>query len=1343
MLMIHTDGRTVKVNAYSNDYKPKSGIPIATCATVWNNPDTGEDFMLVVNEALYFGDQLDCSLWNPNQLRAQGLVVNDVPRQFQRDSTHSIIIPSQQLEIPLHLSGIISGFESRKPSLAEWEDSSIQKIELTSMEAWKPASVTFAEKEATISSVRQGIESEFGLPEHLMDVQGPQYENYARQVSSYKTFHDSGGTAEFEPDLAERLISKVRVSASDPEGDGLHQHEETRGLAKLSTAERRSVLTPEALSKRWLIGLDTAKTTLRNTTQAGIRNVIAPGERKLRHRLDHLRFPNLRGRFYSDTMFAQVKSTRGSTCAQVFTDGKGYDTLDGLVAKRNAHEALTRFIQTSGIPQTIVSDNALEETLGEWGNVCRRHRIEQKQIVPYAYWSNLAEHSIREIKTKVRRAMRRRRAPRRLWDYCGEWICAIRRLTASNALDGRTPFENIHGTTPEISPYSLFDWYEPVSYWDPQNQFPFEKKRFGRWLGVAEVSTDVMAFYVLTETGKVVVRKDVWALPQEEMKEPDNIAELSRVDAAIKAKIGDSLKDKEMDSDLLQDHPAPPDDLFEDDDEAIEPAEPDSAREEADDYTPEAFDNYLTAEVLLPHGGVMVKATVKDRKRNPDGNPTGRANSNPLLDTREYEVEFPDGSTDSFTANLIAENILSQVDEEGHSFSILKEIVDHRTNGKALTKDDGFTTDRRGRRHPKQTTQGWELEVEWKDGSTSWIPLKDLKDSNPVEVSEYAVANKIAEEPAFSWWVRHVLRKRDRIIGKVKSRYWSKTHKFGIELPKSVSQALAIDRKTGEDFWRRAIEKEMKNVMPAFQFLDDDKVPDFYKPIVCHMVFDIKMDLTRKARLVAGGHLTEAPKESTYSSVVSRDSVRLVFMIAALNDLDILCADVQNAYLNAPTKEKVYIKHAGPEFGPAREGRPVLIVRALYGLRSSGARWRDHMAASLREGGYKSCLADPDVWMKANVKPNGEKYWEYVVVYVDDVLVISHEPQKAMDYLSTRYTLKEGSVKEPDSYLGAEIKKWHIDGSEDPSKTRWAMSSDIYVKRALADVERELGLVGQKLMTKAPTQLSAGYRPELDTTPELDPARASYYQGLIGILRWMCEIGRIDILFSVALMSRFLANPREGHLEQVFHIFAFLKAHDRSALLFDDTEPNFHESRFRDSDWSEFYPDAKEVIPPNAPEARGKSVTMTAFVDADHAGCRVTRRSHTGILIYVNRAPILWFSKRQNTVETSTFGSEFVAAKVAVEIIEGLRYKLRMMGIEIDGPTNLFCDNDSVVRNSSSPESTLKKKHNSIAYHRVREAQAAGVIRITHEDGLTNLADLFTKALTGPRLKELVQRILW
>jgi Reverse transcriptase (RNA-dependent DNA polymerase) len=149
----------------------------------------------------------------------------------------------------------------------------------------------------------------------------------------------------------------------------------------------------------------------------------------------------------------------------------------------------------------------------------------------------------------------------------------------------------------------------------------------------------------------------------------------------------------------------------------------------------------------------------------------------------------------------------------------------------------------------------------------------------------------------------------------------------------------------------------MTNVMSAFEFRENDNVQIGYKEIDCHMIFDIKTDLTRKARLVAGGHQTDVPKESVYSSVDSRDSVRIAFLIAALNGLDVLARDVQNAYLNAPTKGNCYTI-AGPEFRKDNIGRPVLIVRALYGLCSSGARWRDHMASTLRDNGFKGCMAD-------------------------------------------------------------------------------------------------------------------------------------------------------------------------------------------------------------------------------------------------------------------------------------------------------------------------------------------------------------------------------------------------
>lgn len=162
-------------------------------------------------------------------------------------------------------------------------------------------------------------------------------------------------------------------------------------------------------------------------------------------------------------------------------------------------------------------------------------------------------------------------------------------------------------------------------------------------------------------------------------------------------------------------------------------------------------------------------------------------------------------------------------------------------------------------------------------------------------------------------------------------------------------------------------------------------------------------------------------------------------------------------------------------------------------------------------------------------------------------------------------------------------------------------------------------------------------------------------------------------------------------------------------------------------EWLDFYPDAEELRPRNAPEPLGNDIVIRVYVDANHAGNLKNRRSHTGLIIYVNNSPIMWFSKRQNTVESSSFGSEFVALRIATELIEALRYKLRTFGVRVESPTEIYCDNKSVVQNSSVPESTLSKRHNAICYHRVREAQAAEIIKVGWIEGIRNLADLFTK----------------
>ena len=150
-----------------------------------------------------------------------------------------------------------------------------------------------------------------------------------------------------------------------------------------------------------------------------------------------------------------------------------------------------------------------------------------------------------------------------------------------------------------------------------------------------------------------------------------------------------------------------------------------------------------------------------------------------------------------------------------------------------------------------------------------------------------------------------------------------------------------------------------------------------------------------------------------------------------------------------------------------------------------------------------------------------------------------------MDYLASKYTLKKGSVKKkPDAYLGVEVKKWTIDGADNPTNERWAMLSDLYVKRAATKVERELEEIGEHLKAEVQIPMSQGYLPESDTIPELDAKRANYFQGLIGVLRWICKLGCIDILVDVAMLLRFVAAPQRGHLDQAFHIFTYQKRYN-------------------------------------------------------------------------------------------------------------------------------------------------------------------------------------------------------
>jgi hypothetical protein len=330
-------------------------------------------------------------------------------------------------------------------------------------------------------------------------------------------------------------------------------------------------------------------------------------------------------------------------------------------------------------------------------------------------------------------------------------------------------------------------------------------------------------------------------------------------------------------------------------------------------------DNYLKAEISVPHGGTLVKGHVTSRKRDKDGNPIGLANANPILDTSEYTFTFDNSDETILNANLIAEAMYAQCNPDGNQYVLLYSIIDHRQLDTAIRPPDQKVVRPDGWTYMKHSTIGWQVCCQWKDGSTSWENLSDLKKSHPLETAEYAVTQGIDHEPAFNWWVPHVLKKHDQIISLVYKRttcYLKRTHKIGVEVPKTVKEALDLDHKNSNTLWADAIAKEMKEVCIAFNILPDGhSAPIGYQKIPCHMIFEVKMDdFRQKARLVAGDHRTEAPATITYASVVSRETVRLALTIASLNDLEVTVGDVLNAYITAPVKEKVWTVLV-PEFG--------------------------------------------------------------------------------------------------------------------------------------------------------------------------------------------------------------------------------------------------------------------------------------------------------------------------------------------------------------------------------------------------------------------------------------------
>ena len=1323
------EGKTVTASGFTSSLGSIANLPIANVVYAYDSAD-GTTLLLECNNSIYMGSKMEDSLANPIQMEENDVKVDIRPKSFYPNdpNAQSISFPNgTRLEILY--DGVLPYLPVRRPTKEELH--SCHRLELTSRDSWDPFKMhgTFSSiaGEAAITNalyLSYNLDDTDPVGSHLMSLQLPTI------VSQ----------------------SPILYNATPIDSDEM----EYCSISRMAS-NRQSSITPEELCRRLHIGLATAKRTLQATTHQCIRSTGLLTKRFKTDR-SQLRYKQLTrgyGTFYTDYLKVSTKSIRGYIGGVIYTNKLGFKKFFPCENEQGSEtgRTLKTFVEMVGLPAAMHSDNHRNFSEGLFKRLLRKFGIYATYTEPHSPWQNRAEPAIGEVKTYARRLMQKTRTPIRLWCFCYEYSADVLSLIATGRFDlqGRTPYEAVMNYTPDISEYASFSWFQWCYYFDEMTK----SKRLCRWMGPAHNIGQSFCSYIILDNANFLARSSIIPLLEEELMSDDIKQQLTNFMDSLESKIGNQkqptfnvVSPSSIYYEAFGDSDDADDNVLPYGDEMI-----DVKTAEVDEAYLEALDEYIGVEVVIPGRDAQpVLTKVKKRKRAPDGTPSGTANANPILDTRVYELEFPDGRLEEYAVNVIAENLMNQADSDGWDTGLLEEILDVRKDESvAVAMKDGYITTSSGQRRPVITTKGWDVQVRWSDQSTGWLPLSELKESNPTELAEFAIAAGVNKEPAFNWWTKHTMRRRDRIISKLKSQRVRKGRmKFGIDIPGTVDQAIKLDNENGNTLWQDSIKKEMINSRVAFKLLErGERPPVGHKEITCHIIFDLKLDMTRKARYVAGGHLTSVPTSMTYSSVVSRDTVRIGFLIAALNNLDILAGDIQNAFLEAPTKEKIFF-YAGDEWKSDKD-KVVVVIRALYGLKSSALQFRNHLADTLgNKLGFKSSLADPDLWYKPATDASGFKYYSYILVYVDDLLIIDKVPKKFMSMIQESFTVKPSSIEEPKSYLGADINKaYYPDGSY-----AWTMGSETYVKKAVKNLKKKMekdGLEFNKKLSDPAISVpqpfsSVGYRPEIDTSVECNDAQVTLFQNVIGILRWVVELGRIDIAFEVSILSRYLVQPRTGHLLQALHIFKYLDIHSKNELAFD---PAVHEvddpsvTSRKINAMKDMYPDAQEDMPPNAPEPRGNYLQVNCFVDSDHAGDRITRRSQTGIILYCNSAPIVWYSKRQNTVESSTFGSEFVALRIASELIISLRYKLRMFGIPIVGPANVFCDNESVYRNASFAESTLKKKHNSICFHRVRECVASGIMVVHKVDTHFNLSDILTKSLPASQRIELRKKIMF
>jgi len=980
----------------------------------------------------------------------------------------------------------------------------------------------------------------------------------------------------------------------------------------------------------------------------------------------------------TDTIYSDTPAIDdGSTCAQFFVGIQSrFCDAYGMSSDASFIHTLHDVIRKRGAMATLVTDGGKALISKKVEDTLRHLCIDSWHSEAHYQHQNYAERRYGDVKRNVNRVMNMVGAPAHCWLLCLCYVIFIMNRMALESLRWRTPYEKLTGNTPDISMIYRFKFYDKIYFKRDESRggksFPSESNELlGRFVGFSEDVGHGMTFKILTDDTLRILHRSRIKLA--------SIEPNLRVDAGQESSPLDNQARTTT-----------------------------HIRGGGDNRNPNSGEDRPMATITFDD--LIGRSYLTDP--NEDGT---RRRLKIIEQLKELDSDI---ASDPLMVKFRAQND----DETVEEVITYNQIIDKLESNDSDTEEWKFRaiTGHRGPINPNDSTykgSSWNVQIEWENGETTWEPLSIIGRSDPVTCAIYAKDNNLLSLDGWKRF-RKLARRQKKLLrlvnqAKLQSFRTRPVYKFGVQVPRNHQHAMELDEENGNTLWKEAEDREIGQIdeYEAFVDIGRGKYPGKgYKRIVVHLVYDVKPSLKRKARLVANGNLTDTPIDSIYSSVVSLRGLKLTIFIAELNQLETWCTDVGNAYLEAYTAERVYII-AGPEFGD-RAGHTLIISKALYGLKSSGKRWWERFSDILSDMGFYPSRAEDDIWMR-----DMDDHYEYIARYVDDMAIVSRQPKSIINQFMTEYKLKlKGSG--PISYhLGCDF---HRD-----EYGTLCMSPKRYIERMIDNYVRMFGAKPKCLYT---SPLEKNDHPELDTSPELDEEGIKQYQSLIGTLQWVITLGRLDVATAVMSMSSFRAAPREGHLQRLHRIYGYLSKMKHAAIRFRPGLPDHSDQPANEYEWEKtVYKDAKEILPGDAPEPRGPPIVTTSYVDANLCHDMTTGKSVTGIIHFVNKTIVDFYTKKQAVVETATYGSEYMAARTATEQIIDLRTTLRYLGLNLKGTSYLFGDNNSVVTSSSTPGARLHKRHLLLSFHRVREAIAAKIISFIFIPGAINPADVLSK----------------